>query len=107
MRTAICIFKDGAWYPVVELSAVANTVDIAVDTAATPPPHSKSEILLRSMVACIKAMVMSKGLTVTMCLFVQIMANSIVTILKTLLKALSWWLTPLTTMMTVDDDDDC
>lgn len=41
MRTAICIFKDGAWYPVVELSAVANTVDIAVDTPATPAPTFK------------------------------------------------------------------
>lgn len=37
MRTAICIFKDGAWYPVVELSAVANTVD----TPATPAPTFK------------------------------------------------------------------
>lgn len=41
MRTAICIFKDGAWYPVVELSAVANTVDNAVDTPATPAPTFK------------------------------------------------------------------
>jgi hypothetical protein len=36
MRTAICIFQDGAWTPVVELSA---TQDGAVNvTPATPKP---------------------------------------------------------------------
>jgi len=37
MRTAICVYRDGKWMPLVELSAVAN----AVDTPATPAPTFK------------------------------------------------------------------
>jgi len=41
MRTAICVYQDGKWMPLVELSAVANAVDNAVDTPATPAPTFK------------------------------------------------------------------